>query len=423
LRVYARIDEATSLVRKPFKAQVRLMVDLKHEHAALQDQILQAKARGTLLNIQGLGSKDFYHALPTDLACEPLSTLALKHVINYEPTELFIQVASGTPLHEVEALLATQGQCLPFEPPRFPQLRQAPQGGNATIGGMVASGLSGPARASVGGVKDFILGAHLINGNAEHLVFGGQVMKNVAGYDVSRVLASSMGTLGVITQVSLKVLPIPLGDCSLKAHLPAHEALALMQRLGQRPLPLHSSAWCHDSAFSKDPQDVTFVLRLKGAKAATQSAMSLIGQELLALKCRPQELDRLEAQTYWDSVRDQTHAFFSNPSAQDASLWRISLPLKALKLGPPSLGPHAFTEWLGALHWIWANEDQAKRLQQEVSRLGGSMNLWRAGPGLEECAGLKTFNSLVEPNVLALQHELQRAFDPAGVFNTGRAHR
>ncbi len=398
------------------------MVDLKQEHAALQDHILQAKSGRTRLHIRGLGSKDFYHPLPTTIACEPLSTLGLKGVINYEPTELFIQVASGTPLLEVEALLAAQGQCLPFEPPRFPQHRLEPQGGNASIGGMVACGLSGPARASLGGVKDYILGAHLINGKAEHLVFGGQVMKNVAGYDVSRVLASSMGTLGLITEVTLKVLPMTLGDCTLKAMLPTKEALALMQRLGQRPLPLHSSSWFKDPCATQDPQSMAFVLRLKGAKAATQSAVSLICAELLALKSSPLELTALQAQAHWDSVRDQTHPFFSNPSATDASLWRISLPLKALKHGPPSFAHHAFTEWFGALHWMWANEAQAIQLQQEVSALGGSMNLWRAGAGLEQDTKLKALNTLVEPNAMNLQNQLQRAFDPEGVFNTGRAH-
>jgi len=398
------------------------MVDLKHVQAALQDQILQAIGHRKRLNIQGLGSKDFYHALPTDPACDALSTLELKGVINYEPTELFVQVAGGTPLLEVEALLASHGQCLPFEPPRFPQHRLAPHGGNASIGGMGASGLSGPARASVGGVKDFILGAHLINGKAEHLVFGGQVMKNVAGYDVSRVLSSSMGTLGVITEVTLKVLPIPLGDRTLKAHLTVQAALALMQRLGQQPLPLHSSSWAQDSASAQDPDSVALVLRLKGAKAATQSAVSLICTELLALQCTPQELNPLEAQTHWDSVRDQTHPLFSNPVAPKASLWRISLPLKALKGGPPSFARHALTEWFGALHWVWANEAQAIRLQQEVSAIGGSMSLWRAGLGLAHDTHLKALNSVVEPNVMNLQNQLQRAFDPEGVFNTGRAH-
>ena len=398
------------------------MNDLAHAHAALQDHILQAKAHSQLLSIRGLGSKDFYHPLPRELIIQPLSTRALVGVINYEPTELFVQVAAGTSLREVEALLDAQGQCLPFEPPRLRRADQETLEGDATMGGMVACGLSGPARASVGGLKDFILGANVINGKGEHLVFGGQVMKNVAGYDVSRVLAGSMGTLGLITEVTLKVLPKTLGECSLKARLSSRHALAFIQGLGQRPLPLNASS-CLASAAGSDASDVVeCVLRLKGAKAATQSALASIQSELHAMGLSPEVLSALDAQTHWDSLRDHTHPFLTTPPGVDFSLWRISLPLKALKQGPPSFAHVAMTEWLGALHWVWANERQARVIQKEVLGLGGTLSLWRAAKGQEDDPLLKGLSTGVEAHLLQLQNNLQRAFDPGGVFNTARAH-
>jgi glycolate oxidase FAD binding subunit len=402
------------------------MTGLAFAREALQDQILQAKAHSQVLSIRGLGSKDFYRALPLDREIKPLSTSELKGIINYEPTELFIQVASGTSLRQVEALLDAQGQCLPFEPPRLKlHAADALDQGDATIGGMVASGLSGPARASVGGVRDFVLGANLINGKAEHLVFGGQVMKNVAGYDVSRLLAGSMGTLGLITELTLKVLPKTLGECSLKTQLSSGQALALMQKLGQRPLPLNASSWLA-SGSSTDAHGssgkVDMVLRLKGAKAATQSALASIQSDLLASGLRSEVLSALEAQAHWNSLRDQTHSFLTTSTRVDASLWRISLPLKALKQGPPSFAIKALSEWFGALHWVWADAVQASAIQKEVLRLGGTLTLWRAAQGHEHDPVLKGLNSGVEAHVMQLQNHLQRAFDPGGVFNTSRAH-
>jgi glycolate oxidase FAD binding subunit len=274
-------------------------------------------------------------------------------------------------------------------------------------------------------VRDFILGANLINGKAEHLVFGGQVMKNVAGYDVSRLLAGSMGTLGLITEVTLKVLPKTLGECSLKTQLSSDQALALMQKLGQRPLPLNASSWLA-SGSSTDAHGssgkVDMVLRLKGAKAATQSALASIQSDLLASGLNSEVLSALEAQAHWDSLRDQTHSFLSTSTHLDASLWRISLPLKALKQGPPSFAIKALSEWFGALHWVWADAVQASAIQKEVLRLGGTLTLWRAAQGHEHDPALKGLSSGVEAHVMQLQNHLQRAFDPGGVFNTSRAH-
>ena len=402
------------------------MTDFLAEHALLQEHILQARSRGRVVHVRGWGSKDFYRKVVDSEHAEVLSTSGLDGVVNYEPTELFIQVAAGTSLKSVEALLASHGQCLPFEPPRFKY--HSPQDENArdaTIGGMVASGLSGPSRASVGAVKDFILGAHLINGKAEHLVFGGQVMKNVAGYDVSRVLSSSMGTLGVITQVTLKVLPLAPGDLSVRALMSAQEAQALMLLLGRAPLPLRASTWTRVLIEPTSPQSATpkfeLTLRLNGASAATQSAKRLIQSELEALGCETQVLRAEEATLHWESVRDQEHPFFLTPPSPEASLWRVSLPLKALQHQVPTFSDRAMVEWFGALHWVWAKPMELSSLQEEVSRLGGTLSLWRALQGDPE-GQLKAFNTPIEPHLHQLQQQLQVAFDPHGVFNTGRAY-
>jgi len=400
------------------------MTDLLSEHAFLQEQILQAKAHGRVLHVRGFGSKDFYHPPRAQVTMEELSTKNLNAIVNYEPTELFIQVAAGTPLKSVEALLANHGQCLPFEPPRFKctamNAMSSAHSSDASIGGMVACGLSGPSRPSVGAVKDYILGAHLINAKAEHLVFGGQVMKNVAGYDVSRVLASSMGTLGVITQVTLKVLPFALGELSIRAKMSAQQAQSLMLRLGKQPLPLHASTWSMDPSDPK-AQALEFTLRLKGAKAATQSALRLIEAELQALGCEAHVLSEEAAQSHWESVRDQVHPFFKTPPSDHASLWRVSLPLKALKLQAPTFAHRAMVEWFGALLWIWASDSELLSLQKEIALLGGTLSLWRAND-VQQADSLKIYNTPIEPHLLQLQQQLQNAFDPFGVFNTGRAY-
>ena len=203
--------------------------------AALQrlvEQVLAARAARRPLDIRGGGTKAFYGGEPLG---EPLDVRPLAGISSYEPSELVVTVRGGTPLADLEAALAEKGQCLPFEPPRF-----EPGG---TVGGMVAAGLSGPARAAVGCVRDYVLGATLLNGRAECLSFGGTVMKNVAGYDVSRVLAGSMGIFGVICEVSLKVLPLQPASVTLRLEMDAATAIRRLNEWGGQPLPLNASAW------------------------------------------------------------------------------------------------------------------------------------------------------------------------------------
>ena len=228
--------------------------------AALQsliDAVHLAAARATPLRIRGGGTKD---VLGQSLQGEVLDTTALKGIVAYEPSELVVTVRAGTPLAALEVALAQQGQCLPFEPPRF--------GAGGTVGGMVAAGLSGPARASVGAVRDYVLGLELVNGRGEALTFGGQVMKNVAGYDVSRLMAGAWGTLGVITAVSLKVLPMALAEATLKFECDQAEALRRINHWGGQPLPLNASCWVEDAGIG------TLYLRLRGAVAAVEAAVA-----------------------------------------------------------------------------------------------------------------------------------------------------
>jgi glycolate oxidase FAD binding subunit len=248
-----------------------------------KDRIRDAAAQGQHLRIQGGNTKQFYG--DTQATAQLLDTRAHSGIVSYEPSELVVTVRCGTPLAELEAVLAEQGQCLAFEPPHF--------GDTATVGGMVACGLAGPARAVVGGVRDHVLGVQMLNGKGESLTFGGQVMKNVAGYDVSRVLAGSMGTLGVITDVSLKVLPQAPAEVTLACHLPQADALALLHRWGAQPLPLNASCWVNDN-HTQPVQDMLFV-RLRGAVAAVDAAVPRMCADVAALGGHAAAIDQTQA--------------------------------------------------------------------------------------------------------------------------------
>ena len=261
----------------------------------LVERVREAHAHGRTLGIQGGGTKSFLRAGgPSDE--ETLSTAGLRGISSYEPSELVITARAGTPLAEVEAAVAEQGQCLAFEPPRF--------GDGGTVGGMVAAGLAGPSRATVGGVRDFMLGATLLNGHAEVLSFGGQVMKNVAGYDVSRALAGSMGQLGLITEVSLKVLPLPPAQSSFVVRMKQAAALDQLQRWAGMPLPLNASSWAPLSLGADDAQadddalrahpteDGYLIVRLRGALAAVQAAG---GQRVAVVRAITEAADPAQA--------------------------------------------------------------------------------------------------------------------------------
>ena len=373
---------------------------------SLIDAVRQAGADGRVLRLRGGGSKDFWGQ---SLMGEVLDTQAYRGIVSYEPSELVVTVRCGTPLVELEAALAEKGQCLAFEPPHF--------GPHATVGGMVAAGLSGPARATAGAVRDYILGARFINGLGEHLTFGGQVMKNVAGYDVSRLMAGSWGTLGLVTEVSLKVLPVAPAEATLMcAGLPQKAALDLLHRWGGQPLPLNASAWVRDST-AQPVTDYLFV-RLRGAVAAVQSAIVKMSAEALALGAQVQPMDNAEATQDWRASGEQTLPFFDAPSP-DACLWRLSVPQTAPVLDLPYA---QYVEWQGAQRWLWAPASAATALRELAKSVGGHATLFRASAKHAEVDKVAGVNTPLDAVQERIQQQLQKQFDPHGVFATGRMH-
>ncbi|MBK6866799.1 MAG: glycolate oxidase subunit GlcE [Burkholderiales bacterium] len=345
---------------------------------AIIDKVRKAAERGRPLRIRGGGSKDFYGQ---QLHGELLDTRPLAGVVSYEPSELVVTARAGTRLRDVEALLAERGQCLPFEPPRF--------GVAGTVGGMVAAGLSGPARASVGSLRDYVLGVQIVNGKGELLTFGGQVMKNVAGYDVSRLMAGSLGTLGVIVEVSLKVLPVPPAEATLLFELSETSARQQLNRWGGQPLPLNASCWA----------DGQLAVRLRGARAAVAAAQRQMGGEAMAAE---------QAERQWSALRDQALPFFR--LAPGEALWRASVPDTAT---PLNLGP-TMVEWHGAQRWLRATPADARIVREAATRAGGHATLFRGGDGT-----VPVFTPLAEP-LARIQRQVQQAFDPAGVFGALR---
>lgn len=330
------------------------------------------------LRLRGGGSKDFYGG---PLSAEVLDTRGHCGVVSYEPTELVITARCGTPLAELESTLAEHRQFLACEAPNF---------GCATIGGAVAAGLSGPRRAMVGSLRDFVLGVKIMDGEGRVLRFGGEVMKNVAGFDVSRLMAGSLGTLGLILEVSLKVLPLPVADATLRFELPQDKALDAVNRWAGQPLPLVATCW----------QAGILTLRLSGAQAAVAAACQKLGGESLA--------DPAAAAAFWLALREQTAEFF----AGDAPLWRFSVP----SVTPPLELPGAFLlEWGGAQRWMRADTDPSL-LHQAAAKAGGHATLFRGG---DKAGGV--FAPL-SPVLMEVHRRLKQSFDPYGVFNPGRLY-
>ena len=370
----------------------------------LTDAVRAAAAHQTPLRIRGGGSKDFHGGLP--LQGEVLDTRACTGIVSYEPSELVVTARAGTPLAELEAALAEKQQCLPFEPPHF--------GPHATVGGMVAAGLAGPARASVGGVRDFMLGVQIVNGRGELLTFGGQVMKNVAGYDVSRLMAGAWGTLGVLTEVSLKVLPVAPAEATLLFDCDQDGALTRLHAWGGQPLPLNASCWVQDAGAGQ------LVVRLRGAIAAVEAACKTMGGE---------RLDNAAVASAWDGCREQTLPWFTartaapRPAPQPGlDLWRLSVAATAPVLALPAGVAAPLVEWHGALRWVQAERQHAQALHQAALQAGGNATLFRAA-GADQISAGGSFGPQNAANAALekIQARLRRAFDPAGIFNPARA--
>lgn len=345
-------------------------------------RIQAASNDATPLLLRGGGSKDWYGQ---HVVGDVFDTRAYAGVLDYEPTELVITARCGTPLAELEALLAQNGQMLAFEPPRF--------GAASTIGGVVASGLSGPRRAAAGALRDFVLGAQLMDGRGELLSFGGQVMKNVAGYDVSRLLAGSLGTLGLITQVSLKVLPVPFREATIRFEMDEIAALRHMNEWAGQPLPISASCW----------QDGALTLRLSGAQAAVKAALTQLGGDALA-----------NGEAFWSALRDQQREFFAGPG----ELWRLSVPSAASAL---VMRGEQLIEWGGAQRWLRVERGVAEDIRRVAAAAGGHATRYRSAHADASGAGEGAFHPLA-PAVARIHERLKAAFDPAGIFNRGRMY-
>jgi glycolate oxidase FAD binding subunit len=351
----------------------------------LVERVDSARAHRAPLEIRGGGTKHFLGGTPVG---EPLDMTGLAGITSYEPTELVVTARAGTRLSELESALEQQGQCLPFEPPRF--------AAGGTLGGMVASGLSGPARASIGSVRDHVLGVTLLNGRGEVLTFGGQVTKNVAGYDVSRLMVGSLGILGILCEVSLKVLPVSIASATLRFDWDETRALEQLVSWAALPLPISASAW-HAGRLH---------LRLAGARAAVEAACARLDGE---------RVDPAQAKDWWTGVRDQSDEFFILDDAglaRGESLWRLSVPAIT---GAIALPGRQFIEWHGAQRW-WKTTAPAAQVLGAATRVGGHATLIR---GADKSQG--AFAPLSDV-LMRVHHQLKQAFDPARIFNPGRLY-
>jgi len=378
------------------------MPHMQHTLQTLTDRIQAARADGAALHIRGGGSKDFLGTSHGEL----LDTRDLRGIISYEPTELVVTVGAGTPLHELESALAEKGQYLPFEPPHFSWSGDT----TATVGGMVASGLAGPARANVGGVRDYVLGLKIINGLGEHLTFGGQVMKNVAGYDVSRLMVGARGTLGLITEVSLKVLPKAPAEATLCFALEQADALEHLHRWGGEPLPLNASNWVMDDSTPGVAPKPSLYVRLRGAVAAVEAACQRMLSEVPG-----QRMDNAQTSPDWNLCRNQQLPFFTRKQPPDAALWRLSVPQTAPVLALPS---QPLIDWHGALRWVWAPLSAQAALQSAAQSVGGRASVFVSPAAPAGASAMRADGDVLQ----AINQRLKASFDPQGIFNPGLTH-
>ena len=344
--------------------------------ASLCERVGAAAGDATPLAITGGGTKDFLGRMTQ---AEPLDVSGHRGIVTYEPTELVLSARGGTPLSEVNAAVSDQGQMLAFEPPGF--------GEAATIGGTIATGLSGPARPYAGAARDFVLGTRVLNGKGEALRFGGEVMKNVAGYDVSRLMTGAYGTLGVLLEVSLKVLPRPGAVRTLAFDMTAAEAVRRCNAWAAKPFPVTGA--CHEGERLR--------VRLAGTEGGVAAAADTLGGDIV------------DDDEFWTALREQTLPFFT---WADAPLWRMSVPPGAELTSPAG---ETLIDWGGALHWL-RTDAPAAEIRAAVERAGGHAVLFRGGDRTGE-----VFHPLA-PAVRKLHERIKAAFDPIGIFNCGRMY-
>ncbi|SFI54769.1 glycolate oxidase subunit GlcE [Nitrosomonas sp. Nm34] len=333
------------------------------------------------LYIRGGNSKYFYGGQLTSQTYEILDAAAYSGIVNYEPSELIVTARAGTRLSDLEAVLSEHHQMLAFEPPHFDE--------NATLGGCIATGLSGPRRAYTGAARDFVLGVRMLDGKGDDLHFGGQVMKNVAGYDVSRLVTGAMGTLGVLLEVSLKVLPLPSMEITLGMQMTEPEAIDKMHHWASKPLPISATCFYNDHLF----------VRLSGAESAVHAARLKLGGE-----------EMKQAKSFWQSIREHTHPFFHSGTR----LWRLSLKSSTPKLLLPG---EQLLEWGGALRWLASDENlNEKTIRSQAEAAGGHATLFYGNK-----SSAQIFHPLTS-YMMTLHKRLKQKFDPTGIFNPGRMY-
>ncbi len=343
----------------------------------LQEQVRQAIATVTPLCIRGGNSKAFYGREPVG---DVIELGAHRGIVSYEPTELVITARAGTPLRDIEATLAKHKQMLAFEPPGY--------GPDATLGGTLACNLSGPRRPHAGAARDFLLGTRIINGRGEVLSFGGEVMKNVAGYDVSRLMSGALGTLGILLDISLKVLPRPQTELTLAQETSAKQALDRLHAWGRRPLPVSASLYDGRILF----------VRLSGTERGVNAARDSMGGDELP-----------DAAGLWLKLKEHQHDFFTS----DRPLWRLSLASDTVPLG---IDGEWLYEWGGAQRWLLSDAD-ARSVRSLAQAHGGHATLFRGDPQRDS-----VFHPLPD-GLMRLHRRLKQAFDPHGIFNPGRLYR
>ena len=369
---------------------------------AFREQILHAAKNKAPLSIEGGGTKSWYGNSNTRAK---LNTRPYSGILEYQPEELVITACAGTPLKEIEAALKEKNQVLAFEPPHF--------GEHATFGGAIAAGLAGPGRISVGNFRDFVLGARILDGKGRDLSFGGQVMKNVAGYDVSRLMPGSMGTLALLLEASVKVLPKPAATATLRCHISQEKALRTLNEWAGQPLPLSASCWIGNAS-----GDGQLTIRLAGAAAAIKAAIPFMSSIVNASEVEPQS-----AEVFWKDLREHQLSLFENIAA-DQTLYRLALPAACGPLTIPGASSEIVLEWHGQQRWIKAAGDEATftLIKQLATSHGGHATRFKQGINVNPAFQRFTLLSeQVHSKALeAVQERLRSAFDPAGVFATKR---
>ena len=379
-QIYLDFEELTGQIKTTLK--IKSMQDIIDQYI---NTIRTAAKSKTPLLIRGGGSKDFYGNFMNRDGHNILNAAAYTGIIDYDPTELVMTARAGTSLANLESELQKQNQMLGFEPPHF--------GPEATLGGCIASGLSGPRRVYAGAARDFVLGIRMLDGNGSNLNFGGKVIKNVAGYDISRLMTGSMGTLGLLLEVSIKVLPIPPFELTLRMQMKESEAIEKMNQWAGKPLPISATCFYENN----------LTLRLSGAESAVHAARSKLGGELIS-----------DGSVFWNSIREQTHPFFQSGS----SLWRLSLKSNS---PPLKLLGQQLIEWGGSLRWLACSGEgmntEENIIHSESILAGGNATLFRSNERSDSA-----FHP-PGPQMMKIYQRIKEKFDPVGIFNPGRMFR